>query len=99
MAGLADHFQLLKDTPESKCAVVYNSLLHADVDPDDHNDDGAKAVTGSNERCAGGDFSNMCGNSLMRSGAAGGGAPDFRQPFFTAANDANLVTCVSNDLD
>ena len=55
--------------------------------------------SGSNERCAGGDFPEMCGTSLMLSAAAGGGAPDFRQPFFTAANDANLVTCVSNALD
>jgi hypothetical protein len=30
----------------------------------------------------------------MKSGAAGGVAPDFRQPFFSDANDDGIVSCV-----
>lgn len=57
--------------------------------------DGARATDGV---CAGGSLSGMCGASIMRSGAAGGVAPDFRKPFFTDANDENMVTCVGDAL-
>ena len=44
--------------------------------------------------CAAGLFSFMCGNSIMKSGASGGVAPDFRDPFFTPDNSAKIKTCV-----
>ena len=44
--------------------------------------------------CAGGGLPNLCGTSLLLGG--GGGAPDFRQPYFTDANDANIVACVGD---
>ena len=46
--------------------------------------------------CAAGLFSFMCGNSIMMSGASGGVAPDFRDPFFTADNSANIKACVDD---
>ena len=46
--------------------------------------------------CAAGLFSFMCGNSLMMSGGAGGVAPDFRDPFFTPDNSANIKACVDD---
>ena len=46
--------------------------------------------------CAAGLFSFMCGNSIMMSGAAGGLAPDFRDPFFTPDNSANIKDCVDD---
>ncbi|MBT7174379.1 MAG: hypothetical protein HN900_06845 [Gammaproteobacteria bacterium] len=44
--------------------------------------------------CAAGLLSFMCGNSIMMSGASGGVAPDFRDPFFTPDNSAKIKTCV-----
>jgi len=57
---------------------------------------GATHGDGVANGCAGGGMSNLCGSSMMKSGAAGGVAPDFRQPFLTDANDANIVGCVGD---
>jgi hypothetical protein len=46
--------------------------------------------------CAAGLFSFMCGNSIMMSAGAGGVAPDFRDPFFTPDNSANIKACVDD---
>ncbi len=46
--------------------------------------------------CAAGLFSFMCGNSIMMSAKAGGVAPDFRDPFFTPDNSANIKACVDD---
>lgn len=46
--------------------------------------------------CAGGALDSMCGTSLMTGGS--GGAPDFREPFFTDTNDENFITCVGDAL-
>lgn len=46
--------------------------------------------------CAGGALPNLCGCTLMLSGASGGVAPDFRKPFFSDANDANIADCVDD---
>jgi len=46
--------------------------------------------------CAAGLFSFMCGNSIMVSAKAGGVAPDFRDPFFTPDNSANIKACVDD---
>ncbi|MDB4826183.1 M12 family metallo-peptidase [Gammaproteobacteria bacterium] len=46
--------------------------------------------------CATGLFPFMCGNSIMMSGASGGVAPDFRDPFFTPDNSANIKDCVDD---
>jgi hypothetical protein len=60
---------------------------------------GATHSSGNDTECAGGSFDTMCGNSIMLSGGAGGLAPDYRQPFFTDANDANMATCISEAVD
>lgn len=55
---------------------------------------GAVHEDGELNACAGGAFPNLCGCTLMLSGAAGGLDPDFRKPFFSDANDDNIVACV-----
>ena len=44
--------------------------------------------------CAGGGLPNLCGTSLLLGG--GGGAPDFRKPYISDANDANIIGCVGD---
>ncbi len=46
--------------------------------------------------CAGGAFPNLCGCTLMLSGASGGLDPDFRKPFFSDANDQNIADCIDD---
>lgn len=57
---------------------------------------GARHSDGASSVCAGGSFSNMCGTSMMLSGASGGVAPDYREPFFADGNDTNIVECVGD---
>ncbi|MBU0505881.1 MAG: M12 family metallo-peptidase [bacterium] len=51
--------------------------------------------SGQKNACAGGVWPNVCGTTLMLSGAAGGVDPDYRQSFFSDANDKQIKKCVS----
>ena len=55
---------------------------------------GGRHVHGALNQCAGGNLPNLCGTTLMLSGAAGGVDPDFREIFFSRRNDNNVVACI-----
>lgn len=46
--------------------------------------------------CAAGLLSFLCGTSLLKSSAAGGVAPDFRQPFFNSTASESIKACVDD---
>jgi len=46
--------------------------------------------------CAAGLLSFLCGTSLLKSGAEGGVAPDFRQPFFNSTASESIKACVDD---
>ncbi len=57
---------------------------------------GATHGDGLANTCGAGSLSGLCGSSMMKSGAAGGVAPDFRKAFFTPANSQNILECVDD---
>lgn len=54
---------------------------------------GGKHGDGVLADCAGGLFFSMCGPSLMPAGGAG--APDTREPYFSDANDTNIINVIA----
>lgn len=55
---------------------------------------GARHEHASSNQCAGGALPQLCGTTVMKSGAAGGVDPDFRKNFFSRRNDINIRSCI-----
>lgn len=57
---------------------------------------GGRHEDGIANTCAAGLLDFLCGSTIMKSGAAGGVDPDFRQPFFSPKNSQNIKKCVDD---
>lgn len=62
-----------------------------------HNLGGTHADAVANT-CGQGWWEDVCGSTILRSGATGGADPDDRMPYFSPANSDSITECVDNEL-